>query len=146
MKVRRKIGDLGKAQIQQLVQDFLDELDEGTVALLDHFEETDNPEFLEIELDEENKILSFTEKDGSHYVYNLKSETIDALAERISTLEQAPGNENFDNIEDPEERLQIGKDSEDKIYNYRKKDGTLVENVGIETNHLELTKQGMSDF
>jgi hypothetical protein len=25
-------------------------------------------------------------------------------------------------------------------------DGTLVENVGVETNHLELTEQGMSDF
>ena len=87
MKVRRKIGDLGKAQIQQLVQDFLDELDEGAVALLDHFEESDNPEFLDVELDEENKILSFTAKDGSHYAYNLSSETIDALAEKIEALE-----------------------------------------------------------
>lgn len=151
MKVRRKIGDLGKAQIQQLVQDFLDELDEGAVALLEHFEESDSPEFLEVEVDEEQKILSFTRKDGSHYAYNLRSETIDALAERISALEHVPGNENFENIEDIEGRLQIGKDSEDKIYNYRKADGTLVENAGIETtkvstNSLKLTKQGMSDF
>ena len=146
MKIRKKIGDLGKEQILHLVQDFLDELDEGAVALLEHFEESDNPEFLEVEVDEEQKILSFTHKDGSHYAYNLSSETIDALADRITALEQAPGNENFENIEDIEGRLQIGKDAEDKIFNYRKPDGTLVENVGIETNHLELTEQGMSDF
>ena len=32
---------------------------------------------LEIKLDAENKIVSFTAKDGSHYIYNAKSETIE---------------------------------------------------------------------
>lgn len=143
MKIRKKIGDLGKEQIQQLVQDFLDELDEGVVALLDHFEESDNPEFLEVEVDEEQKILSFTRKDGSHYVYNLSSETIDSLAERISALEEGGGIDNFENIEDIEGRLQIGKDSEEKIFNYRKKDGILVENVGIDTPVINLSEEGL---
>ena len=150
MKIRKKIGDLGKEQIQQLVQDFLDELGEGAVALLEHFEERDCPEYLAVELDEEEKVVSFTAMDGSHYAYNLKSETIDALAQALSDLadevHNIPQLENFENIEDSEGRLQIGKDAEDKIFNYRKPDGTLVENVGIETNHLELTGQGMTDF
>ena len=146
MKVRRKIGDLGKAQIQQLVQDFLDELDEGAVALLEYFEEVDNPEFETIELDGEGKILSFTAKDGSHYLYNVKSESLDALADRIKALETREGVTNFEEIEDPESRLQIGRDNEGKIYNYRKPNGVLVETAGIETPSLNLTGDGLSEL
>lgn len=151
MKVRKKIGDLGKEQIQQLVQDFLDELGEGAVALLNYFEERDCPEYVTVELDESEKVISFTAKDGSHYAYNLKSETIDALSERITALEEERGVDNFENIEDPEQRLQVGKDAEDKIFNYRKPDGTLVENAGIETpivktDNLLLSEEGLAAF
>ena len=146
MKIRKKIGDLGKDQVRQIVQDFLDELDQGAAALLEYFAEDTNGEFEAIELDSTGKILSFTAKDGSHYIYNVKSESIDALVARVSALEESQGVDNFENIEDPEGRLQLGKDAEEKLFNYRKKDGTLVENVGIETNHLELTEQGMNDF
>lgn len=137
MKIRKKIGDLGKEQIQQLVQDFLDELGEGAVALLEHFEESDNPEFLEVEVDEEQKILSFTRKDGSHYIYNLSSETIDDISERLSVVEQREGIDNFENISDVENRCEITKDNYNKILSYREHDGTLVENAGIKTPSIQ---------
>lgn len=146
MKIKRKIGSFDKAAIMQMFQDFLDELDQGAIAIIENFRQDENPEFMYVELDSEEHILGFTRKDGSHYAYNLSSETIDALAERISALEDATGNENFENIEDIEGRLEITKDADDKIVSYRKPDGTLVENAGIETNKLTLTDKGMSDF
>lgn len=168
MKIRKKIGNLGKDKLQQIVEAFISDLEQGAVAVLEYLEDVENPEFLELELDDEEKIISFTRKDGSHYIYNLSSETIDALKDRISELESNTGITTFETIDDPENRLQIGKDRDDKVYNYRKPDGTLVENVGIESpkittdsliakevdiegghatlDSLELTKQGMSDF
>ena len=57
----------------------------------------------------------------------------------------------FSEIEDPEGRHEITTDSEDKIISYRKEDGTLVENVGIEspkitTNSFNLSESGMTEF
>jgi hypothetical protein len=49
-------------------------------------------------------------------------------------------------MDDPEKRMEIKTDSDENVISCRKDDGTLVENVGIETNHLELTQQGISDF
>lgn len=140
MKIKRKIGSFDKAAIMQMFQDFLDELDQGAIAIIENFRQDENPEFMYVELDSEEHILGFTRKDGSHYAYNLSSETIDALAERISALEDAPGNENFENNEDVEGRLEITKDADDKIVSYRKPDGTLVENAGIETTTFNSTK------
>lgn len=144
MKVKRKIGDLGKDQIRQLIEDFLDELDEGAVALLEHFEESESPEFMAVELDEDGKILSFTSKDGSHYVCNLKSETLDALAERIGVLEEQGGLDNFENVEDPIGRVEVVKDSNEKVVSYRDSKGILHENAGIETPEINLSKAGLN--
>lgn len=146
MKIRKKIGDLGKDQVRQIVEDFLADLDEGAVALLEYFEESDNPEFETLEVDSEGKILSFTAKDGSHYIYNVKSETIDDLIERVSVLEEQGGLDNFENVEDVEGRTELIKDAEGKLVGYRRKDGVKVENAGIETNKLLLTEEGMNDF
>ena len=103
----------------------------------------DNPEYLSIELDKENNILGYTAKDGSHYLHNVKSETIDALNKDISALNgeihNNPVLKVFDLVEDPEGRLQISTDSEGKIVSYRKPDGTLVENVGIELSDVGLS-------
>lgn len=87
MKIRKKIGNLGKDKLQQIVEVFISDLEQGAVAVLEYFEEVENPEFLELELDDEKKII-----------------------------------------------------------NYRKPDGTLVENVGLETPHLELTNNGLNDL
>lgn len=91
----------------------------------------DNPEFINVVKDAEGRLLSCTKNDGSHYIYRISSETIPT---------------EFSEIDDREGRIEVKTDSEQKVISYRKKDGTLVENVGIETNHLELTEIGMTDF
>lgn len=150
MKVRKNIGNLGKEALEQKVDEFLEELDEGAIALLEHFEGAEDPEHMAVETDSTGKIIGSTNNDGSHYLLNLHSETIDKLNEKADDLQEQldniPENENFENVDDIEQRLEIKVDSEKKIVSQRKPDGTLVENTGIETNHLELTEQGMSDF
>lgn len=91
---------------------------------------TDNPEFLSIELDSDEKVLGGRKADGIKFE-NVGFDFGGAILKGIN---------------DPEGRMEINIDSEKKIISYRKKEGTLVENVGIETNHLELTKQGMNEF
>ena len=44
----------------------------------------DNPEFIEVETDADGKVLAGTYEDGSHYAYNMKSETIDELSSHLS--------------------------------------------------------------
>lgn len=150
MKVRKNIGNLGKEALEQKVDEFLEELDEGAIALLEHFEGAEDPEHMAVETDSTGKIIGSTNKDGSHYLLNLHSETIDELNEKADDLQEQldniPENENFENVDDIEQRLEIKVDSEKKIVSQRKPDGTLVENVGIETNKLTLTEGGMSDF
>ena len=106
----------------------------------------ENPEFINVELDNEGKVLGGTKVDGSHYFYNLESETLDEIKENIEDLDSRIIDLPFEEINDIENRLQIGEDADGKIFNYRKPDGTLVENAGIETTKLELTEQGMTDF
>ena len=45
-----------------------------------------NPEYLAVETDTEDKVLSATYSDGSHYAHNMKSETIDALENTVSNI------------------------------------------------------------
>lgn len=45
-----------------------------------------NPEYLAVETDAEDKVLAATYPDGSHYAYNMKSETIDALENTVSKI------------------------------------------------------------
>lgn len=45
-----------------------------------------SPEYLAIETDEDDNVLAGTYKDGSHYAYNMKSETIDALENIVSKI------------------------------------------------------------
>lgn len=48
------------------------------------FRVINNPEYLAIETDAEDKVLAATYSDGSHYAHNMKSETIDALENMVS--------------------------------------------------------------
>lgn len=45
-----------------------------------------NEEYLAVETDANDNILSATNPDGSHYAYNMKSETIDALENKVSNI------------------------------------------------------------
>ena len=117
-------------QVKELIQPLMDDVEE----LVDRFDEifklVDNPEFMSVELDSEDKVLGGRKIDGT------KFENVGLDIE--GTI--------LKSINDPEGRKEIKTDSDEKIISYRKEDGTLVENAGIETNYLELTEQGMTDF
>ena len=108
----------------------------------------ENQEYIKVEIDKNDKILGYTGKDGSHYLYNLKSESIDDVNESIDDINERiddlPSLENFENIEDIEGRHQITKDSQNKITSYRKYNGTLVEPAGIETTTISLSQDGIN--
>ena len=106
----------------------------------DSLQAVENPEFMEVELDTDDKILSGRKVDGTKFENNdvelNGNATVGGSLEVDGTV--------IKNIEDPENRSEVTLDSEDRIISYRKDDGTLVENAGIETNSLRLTEEGQS--
>ena len=104
------------------LQEKVGTIDTNIKELLDVFSLQDNEEYLAVEQDGEGRILSATNPDGSHYIHNVKSETIPT---------------EFSHIEDPEERTEILTDKDDKILSYRKKDGTKVEKF-LEVENLTI--------
>lgn len=119
-----------KKVISQLQSD-LASLQKEVKDFLDIFSLQDNEEYLAVEQDAEGKVLSATNPDGSHYIHNAKSETIP---------------EEFEHIEDPEGRMEITSDAENKVLSYRDSDGVLNEKVGIRTNVLNLSYEGLSNL
>ena len=115
---------------------------------MDFFETKDVPEYLNTEIDNEGRLLSYTNPDGSHYSHNLHSETIDSKVEKEEgkSLIQQEVSEGFSTIDDVENRKEIVLDPENQILSYRDKKGMLHEEVGIATNKLELSPEGMTDF
>lgn len=99
-------------QVVSALQEKVDTMDSSLKELLDVFNLQDNEEYLAVEKDAEGKILSTTNPDGSHYIHNVKSETIP---------------EEFEHIEDPEGRTEITTDAEDRILAYRDSDGVRHE-------------------
>ena len=95
----------------------------------------DNPEFIEVTTDSEDKVLAGRTHDGAAF------ENVGFSAPKVSIDGHI-----IEDIEDPEGRREIITDSEGKIISYRDKDGVKHEDAGIKTNHLILTHQGMTDF
>lgn len=64
------------------------------------FRVIESPEYLAIETDAEDKVLAATYSDGSHYAHNMKSETIDALENMVSKINDDTKslNDNVQNI------------------------------------------------
>lgn len=104
-------------------------IDTNLKELLDVFSLQDNEEYLAVETDAEEKVLSATNPDGSHYIYKVKSETIP---------------EEFYHIEDLEGRTEITTDAEDKILGYRDSEGTRHEHK-ISAKHLELSREAANE-
>lgn len=119
-----------KKVISQLQSD-LASLQKDVKDFFDIFSLQDNEEYLAVEQDVEGKVLSATNPDGSHYIHNAKSETIP---------------EEFEHIEDPEGRMEITSDAENKVLSYRGSDGVLNENVGIRTKMINLSGEGLSNL
>lgn len=105
-------------QVISSLQEKVDIIDASLQELLDVFSLQENPEYLAVEKDADGKILSSTNSDGSHYIHNVKSETIPT---------------EFSHIEDPEERLNMELDSENMVLSHRDKNGIKNENVGFNT-------------
>lgn len=107
-------------QVISSLQEKVDIIDASLQELLDVFSLQENPEYLAVEKDADGKILSSTNSDGSHYIHNVKSETIPT---------------EFSHIEDPDGRTEITTDAEDKILGYRDSEGVRHES-GMEVEQF----------
>jgi hypothetical protein len=94
------------------LQEKVGTIDNNLKELLDVFSLQENPEYMAVEKDADDKVLSATYNDGSHYIHNAKSETIPT---------------EFEHIEDPEGRSEITIDAESKLLGYRDSKGIRYE-------------------
>lgn len=109
------------------LQEMVGTIDTNLKELLDIFSLQENPEYMAVEKDADGKVLSATYNNGSHYIHNAKSETIP---------------EEFEHIEDPEERTEITMDADGKVFGYRDSEGTRhehkmkVDNLNVDNLNL----------
>ena len=132
------------------IKSYLANFDNLDIDALSSITAVENPEYLKVELDAEDKVLSGIKVDGSHYAYNMYSETIDAKVDKEEgkSLIDKEVAESLSAIEDLERRSEIITDSEGKIISYRDSDGVKHEEVGIEADnikvkYLTLTENGL---
>ena len=128
------------------LQEKVGTIDTNLKELLDVFSLQDNEEYLAVEQDADERILSATHNDGSHYSYNLKSETIDAKVdkEKDKSLIDSGVAESNSTIEDLEGRTEITEDSEGKVLGYRDSEGTRHEHK-ISVNHINLSEDAVKE-
>nr|DAU82405.1 MAG TPA: CotH kinase protein [Crassvirales sp.] len=105
------------------LQEKVGTIDTNLKELLDIFSLQENPEYMAVEKDDDGRVLSATYNDGSHYIHNAKSETIPT---------------EFEHIEDPEGRMEITTDGEDKVISYRDADGKKHEH-DMEITNLDVS-------
>ena len=117
------------------LQEKVGTIDTNLKELLDVFSLQDNSEYLAVEKDEEGKILSSTNLDGSHYIHNAKSETIP---------------EEFEHIEDHEGRTEITSDADGKVMSYRdsygKKHEHDMEVTNLDVSNLNLQGNSVNNI
>lgn len=107
----------------QPLQEKVADIDSSLKEFLDVFSLNENPEYLSVETDVDGKILASTNADGSHYIHNVKSETIP---------------EEFWHIEDHEGRMEITIDSDERVMSYRDSNGKKHEH-DMEITNLEVS-------
>lgn len=107
------------------LQEKVGTIDVNLKELLDVFSLQDNEEYLAVEQDADGRILSATYNDGSHYIHNVKSETIPT---------------EFEHIEDPEGRTELTTDADGRILSYRDSSGKKHE------QDMEVTKLDVSNL
>ena len=149
-----------KVMSQKAVSDKLSDLADNTEVRNEEnnvvktpFSMTNNQEYLAVETDAEDKVLSATYPDGSHYAHNMKSETIDALENQ--KVDKAEGKSLIDadiadakkTINNPE-YLAVETDAEDKVLSATYPDGShYAHNMKSETiDALENTVSNINDF
>lgn len=105
-----------------------------------HLSTIENDEYLSIETDADGKVLGYTAPDGSHYLYKVKSETIDAKVDKEEgkSLIDADVADAHSAIEDPEKRMEVTTDADDKVISYRDADGKKHEH-DMEVTNLDVS-------
>lgn len=118
-----------------VLQEKVGTIDTNLKELLDVFSLQENPEYMAVEKDEEGKVLSTTNSDGSHYIYNAKSETIPT---------------EFEHIEDHEDRTEITSDADGKVMSYRDSSGKKHEHdmqvTNLDVSNLNLQGNSVSNI
>lgn len=122
-------------QIVFAIQEKVDTIYSNTKELLDVLSLKENPEYLSVETDADGKIIASTNVDGSHYIYNAKSETIP---------------EEFEHIEDQDGRMEITTDADDRVLAYRDSEGKKHEHSmeikNLEVSNLNLQGNSVNDI
>ena len=127
-------------------------IDTNLKELLDVFSLQENPEYMAVEKDADDKVLSATYNDGSHYSHNLKSETIDAKVdkEEDKSLIDSDVAEANSTLEDPEKRMEIVIDADGKVMSYRDADGKKHEHdmevINLEVSNLNLQGNSVNNI
>lgn len=105
-----------------------------------HLSTIENNEYLSVETDAEGKVIGYTAPDGSHYLYKVKSETIDAKVDKEEgkSLIDADVADAHSAIEDPEGRTEITTDADGKVMSYRNADGKKHEH-DMEVTNLDVS-------
>lgn len=124
------------------LQEKVGTIDTNLKEILDVFSLQENPEYMAVEKDADKRILSATNSDGSHYAYNMKSETIDAKVDKeegksLINADVADANASF---EDVEGRTEITLDADGKVISYRDSDGKKHE------HNMEVAKLDVSNL
>lgn len=122
------------------LQEKVGTIDANLKELLDVFSLQENPEYMAVEKDADGRILSATNPDGSHYAYNLKSETIDAKVDKEEgkSLINTDVANAHETLEDPEGRTEIITDADGKIMSYRDSSGKKHEH-DMEVAYLDVS-------
>lgn len=128
-----------QADLESL-QEKVGTIDTNLKELLDVFSLLENPEYMAVEQDADGKVLSATSNDGSHYSYNLKSETIDAKVDKEEgkSLIDSDVAEAHSTLEDPEGRTEITVDADGKVMSYRDSEGKKHEH-DMEVTNLDVS-------
>ena len=134
------------------LQEKVGTIDTNLKELLDVFSLQENPEYMAVEKDAEGRVLSATNPDGSHYAYNMKSETIDAKVDKEEGKSLIDSNvaDAHSTLEDPEKRMEIVTDADGKVISYRDSDGKKHEHdmeiTNLEVSNINLQGNSVNDI
>ena len=139
------------AQIQEnltSLQEKVGTIDTNLKELLDVFSLQDNDEYLAVEQDAEGKVLSATNPDGSHYIHNVKSETIDNKVDKEEgkSLINSDVADSNSSIEDPENRAEIIKDKENRVIGFVDSQGDFHANTNIFSKNINNLQKISDNF
>lgn len=112
--------------LSTLLNGKVDKIDGRELIPSQYIQEENNPEYIEVETDSNKKLLSGRKKNGK------KVEHIG-----FETPNFKIGGTSYNEIQDPEGKLELSLDGKRKVLSYRDADGKLHETVGIDTESVQ---------